>query len=123
MTALSRRHVLAGAAATVAAAALPSVAIADAVAVDEKYLSFLSRALRDGLAPWDPHETRWTGMLTYHGRRCMIIQHPPNSDVAELCWFGASEDVGIEAVGFTPDDIISRAGMQKTERWCMGGPA
>jgi hypothetical protein len=117
---ITRRHALAGAAATVAAAALPAVAVANAVAVDEEYLSFLARCLRDGLAPWDPYVTRWTGMLVYQGRRCMIIQHPPNSDVAELCWFGASEDVGIEAVGFTPDDIINRAGMRKKETWYGG---
>ena len=116
----TRRQTLIGAAATVASAALPAVAVAEAVAVDEEYLSFLARYLHDGLAPWDPYDTRWTGMLVYQCRRCMIIQHLPNSDVAELCWFGASEDVGIEAIGFTPDDIINRAGMRKKETWCEG---
>ena len=113
---LTRRHVLAGAAATVAAAALPAAA----AAVDEEYLSLLARCLRDGAAPYG---TRWTGMFVHKGRRCMIIASAPDPNVADLCWFDVSQESGIENDGFTPDDIISRAGMQKTERWCMGGRA
>ena len=117
---ITRRHALAGAAATVAAAALPAVAVANAVAVDEEYLSFLARCLRDGAAPYG---TRWTGMLVHKGRRCVIIASASDPNVADLCWFDVSQESGIENDGFTPDDIISSAGMQKTERWCMGGRA
>ena len=110
-----RRQTLIGAAATVAAASvLPAVAI---VAVESEHLNFLVDCLRDGAAPYG---TRWTGMLVHKGRRCMIIASASAPNVADLCWFGVSQESGIE---FTPDDIISRAGMQKTERWCMGGRA
>ncbi len=115
----TRRQTLIGAAATVAAAALPAVATGS-VAVDEEYLRFLIRCLRDG-AP--RYGTRWTGMLVHKGRRCMIIASASTHNVADLCWFGVSQESGIENDGFTPDDIIRRAGMQKTERWCMGGRA
>jgi hypothetical protein len=117
---LTRRQTLIEAAATAAAAALPAVAMAETVAVDEEYLSFLALCLRDGAAPYG---TRWTKMLVYKGRRCMIIASAPDPNVADLCWFDVFQESGIENNGFTPDDIISRAGMRKTERWCMGGPA
>jgi hypothetical protein len=113
---ITRRQTLVGAAATVAAwSVLPAVAIA---AVDSEYLNFLVACLRDGAAPYG---TRWTGMLVYKGRRCMIIESSSTPNVADLCWFDVSQKSGIENDGFTPDDIIRRAGMQKTERWCMGG--
>jgi hypothetical protein len=114
---ITRRQTLVGAAVTVAAAASPAVAMA---AVDSEYLNFLVDCLRDGAAPYG---TRWTRMLVYKGRRCMIIASAPDPNVADLCWFDVSQESGIENDGFTPDDIISRAGMQKTERWCMGGRA
>jgi hypothetical protein len=116
MSALTRRDTRVGTAAIVVAAALPAVAMGS-VAVDEEYLRFLVRCLRNG-AP--RYGTRWTGMLVHKGRRCMIIASASATNVADLCWFGVSQESGIE---FTPDDIISRAGMQKTERWCMGGRA
>lgn len=116
----TRRRTLIGTAATVAAAALPAVAVAEAIVVDEEYLSFLARCLRDGAAPYG---TRWTRMFVYKGRRCMIIASASAPNVADLCWFDVSQESGIENEGFTPADIISRAGMQKTERWCMGGRA
>jgi len=53
----------------------------------------------------------------------MIIASASEPILADLCWLDVSEESSIEDDGFTPDDIISRAGMQKTERWCMGGPA
>ena len=53
----------------------------------------------------------------------MIIASGSDPNVADLCWFDVSQESGIENDGFTPDDIIRGAGMQKTERWCMGGPA
>ena len=106
----TRRQTLIGAAATVAAASvLPAVAI---VAVESKHLNFLVYCLRDGAAPYG---TRWTGMLVHKGRRCMIIASASAPNGADLCWFGVSQESGIE---FTPDDIISRAGMQKTESAC-----
>jgi hypothetical protein len=114
---LTRRQTIIGAAATAAAAALPAVAIA---AVDSEYLNFLVDCLLYG-AP--PYGTRWTGMLVYKGRRCMIIESSSTPNVADLCWFDVSQKSGIENDGFTPDDIIRRAGMQTTERWCMGGRA
>jgi hypothetical protein len=117
---LTRRQTLSEAAATAAAAALPAVAMAETVAVDEEYLSFLALCLRDGAAPYG---TGWTRMLVYKGRRCMIIASAPDPNVADLCWFDVFQESGIENNGFTPGDIISRAGMRKTERWCMGGPA
>jgi hypothetical protein len=117
---ITRRQTLIGAAAAVGAAAFPAVAVAEAVAVDEEYLSFLARCLRAGAAPYG---TRWTGMLVHKGRRCMIIASASTPNVADLCWFDVSQESGIENYGFTPDDIISRAGMQKTERWCIGGRA
>ena len=49
------------------------------------------------------------------GRRCVIIASASAPNLADLCWFGVSQESGIE---FTPDDIISRAGMQKTESAC-----
>ena len=114
---ITRRHALAGAAATVAAAALPAVAVANAVAVDEEYLSLLARCLRDGAAPYGK---RWTGMLVHKGRRCMIIASASDPNVADLCWFDVSEESSIEDDGFTPDDIINRAGMRKKETWYGG---
>jgi hypothetical protein len=118
MTALTRRQTLIGAAATVAAGSvLPAVAIA---AVESEHLNFLVDCLRDGAAPYG---TRWTGMLVHKGRRCMIIASASAPNVADLCWFDVSQERGIENDGFTPDDIISHAGMQKAERWCMGGRA
>jgi hypothetical protein len=117
MSALTRRQTIIGAAATVAAAALPAVAIA---AVESEHLNFLVDCLRDGVAPYG---TRWTGMLVHKGRRCMIIASASDPNVADLCWFDVSQKSGIENDGFTPNDIIRRAGMQKTERWCMGGQA
>jgi hypothetical protein len=117
MAEISRRDALIGAAATVAAAALPAVA---AAVVDSEYLNFLVDCLRNGAAPYG---TRWTRMLVYKGRRCMIIASGSDPNVADLCWFDVSQESGIENDGFTPDDIIRGAGMQKTERWCMGGPA
>lgn len=117
MSALTRRDTLVGTAAVVVAAALPAVA---EVAVESEHLNFLVDCLRDG-AP--PYGTRWTGMLVHKGRRCMIIASASATNVADLCWFGVSQESGIEKDGFRPDDIIRRAGMQKTERWCMGGGA
>lgn len=113
----SRRETLVEAAATVAAAALPAVATP---AVDAEYLNFLIDCLRHGAARW---RTRLTGMLVHNGRRCMIIASASDPGVADLCWFDVSEESGIESNGFTPDHIISLAGMQKTERWCMGARA
>jgi hypothetical protein len=115
MTAFTRRQTLIGAAATVAAAALPAVATA---AVESEHPNFVVGWLRDGAAPYG---TRWTGMLVHSC--CMILASASAPNVADLCWFGASQESGIETTGSTPDDIISRAGMQKTERWCMGGRA
>jgi hypothetical protein len=117
MAEISRRDALIGAAATVAAAALPAVAIP---AVDTEYLNFIVDCLRDSAPRW---RTRWTGMLVYKGRRCMIIASASDPDVADLCWFDVSEERGIENDGFTPSDIIRGATMQKAERWCMGGRA
>ncbi len=74
---LTRRQTLIEAAATVATAALPAVAMAETVAVDEEYLSFLALCLRDGAAPYG---ARWTRMLVYKGRRCMIIASAPETD-------------------------------------------
>jgi hypothetical protein len=117
MTAITRRQTLIGAASVAAGSVLPAVAIAT---VESEYLNFLVDCLRDGAAPYG---TRWTGMLVHKGRRCMIIASASAPDVADLCWFDVSLERGIENDGFTPDDIIREAGMQKTERWCMGGPA
>src|ERR1700683_779206 len=112
---ITRRPTRVGAAATAAAAALPAVAIP---AVDTEYLNFLVDCLRHGAPRW---RTRWTGMPVYKGRRSMIIASASVPNVADLCWFDVSEESGIENNGFTPDHIISLAGMEKTERWCMGG--
>ena len=60
---ITRRQTLIGAAAAVAAAALPAVAMGS-VAVDEEHLRFLVRCLRDGAAPYG---TRWTGMVVHKG--------------------------------------------------------
>jgi hypothetical protein len=114
----TRRQTLSGTATMVAAGnLLPAVAIA---AVENEHLNFLVDCLRNG-AP--PYGTRWTGMLVHKGCRCMIIASAWDTNVADLCWFDISHESGIENGGFTPDDIISRAGMQKTERWCIGGPS
>jgi hypothetical protein len=113
---LTRRQTIIGAAATIAAGSLlPAVATSS---VESEYLNFLVDCLRNGAAPYG---TRWTGMLVHRGRRCMIIASASTPNVADLCGFGVSHESGIENDGFTPDDIIRRAGMQKTERWCMGG--
>jgi hypothetical protein len=114
---ITRRQTIIGAASVAAGSLLPAVAT---TGVDSEYLNFLVDCLRDVAAPYG---TRWTGMLVYKGRRCMIIASASAHNVAELCWFDVSEESGIENDGFTPDHIIRRAGMQKTERWCMGGHA
>jgi hypothetical protein len=121
MPEITRRQILAGAAATAAVAAMPGAANA---AVQEAPAEAMKQAVtaaerEDALATivgWlqntgNGYRPPQSGILSFGGRRIFIID-PSFRNEAEMYLFGeAGDQWRLEDYHLTPDDIINRAGM------------
>jgi hypothetical protein len=115
MTALSRRHVLAGTA-TMAAAALPAVAVAQTL--EEQGVELLQRLVENlhGNGWWaiPGHQMRYTGLFWERGSsvsmQVRLGEETITIHYSDCTWPGGV--CGIDRLGFTVNDIVRRSGLK-----------